>query len=105
MSGSPTQHSLKLLKERGYQTWVVEYWNNFARKRVDLFGIFDILAVGNGETLAVQTTSKANMSARAKKIAGSEYIAGCREAGWRIELHGRYKDKRGHWQIKVTDLS
>ena len=55
---SPTTRSLAQLRERGYQVWVVEYWNAFSRKRVDLFGIFDILGVGNGETIAVQTTSR-----------------------------------------------
>ena len=105
MAGSPTSHSLKNLRERGYEPWVVEYWNSFTRRRVDLFGIFDILAVGNGETIAVQTTSRSNMSARAKKIAESEYISGCRDAGWRIEIHGRYKDKRGWWQLKSLDVS
>jgi hypothetical protein len=103
---SPTSRSLAQIRERGYQTWIVEYWNNFSRKRVDLFGIFDILAVGNGETLAVQTTSRTNMSARAKKIADSEYIGACREAGWRIEIHGWFKnEKTRRWEVKVLDIS
>jgi hypothetical protein len=33
-----------------------------------MFGFADILAVGNGEIVAVQTTSNANLSARQKKI-------------------------------------
>lgn len=103
---SPTSRSLENIRERGYQTWIVEYWNSFSRKRVDLFGIFDILAVGNGETLAVQTTSRSNMSSRIKKIAASDYIAGCREAGWRIEVHGWAKNaKSNRWELKVTDVS
>lgn len=102
---SPTQRSLALVKERGFQPWIVEYWNSFSRKRVDLFGIFDILAVGNGETLAVQTTSRGNISARVRKIADSEYIAGCRESGWRVEVHGWDKGPNGRWRVKVVDIS
>ena len=102
---SPTQRSLKSIKERGYAPWIVEYWNSFSRKRVDLFGIFDILAVGNGETLAVQTTSSSNVSARVKKIAASEYIAGCRESGWRVEVHGWRKNASNRWVLRVVDIS
>ncbi len=102
---SPTGRSLANIRERGYQPWVVEYWNAFSRKRVDLFGIFDILAVGNGETLAVQTTSGSNVSARVKKIAASEYIACCREAGWRVEVHGWRKSARNRWVLRIVDVS
>lgn len=102
---SPTGRSLENIRERGYVPWVVEYWNAFSRKRVDLFGIFDIIAVGNGETLAVQTTSGSNVSARVKKIADSEYIAACRDAGWRIEVHGWRKSARNRWVLRVVDVS
>jgi hypothetical protein len=102
---SPTQRSLAAIRERGYQPWVVEYWNSFSRKRVDLFGIFDIIAVGNGETLAVQTTSGSNVSARIRKIRDSEYIAACREAGWRVEVHGWAKNASNRWKLRVVDIS
>ena len=53
MATSPTQLSLKKLREEGYITiQVVEYWNSFARRRIDLFGFIDILAIKNGEVLA-----------------------------------------------------
>ena len=104
-STSPTGRSLANIRERGYKPWVVEYWNAFSRKRVDLFGIFDILAVGNGETLAVQTTSGSNVSARVKKIAASEYIGFCRDSGWRIEVHGWRLNTKKRWVLRIVDVS
>lgn len=105
-STSPTGRSLAALRERGYMPWVVEYWNAFSRKRVDLFGCWDILAVGNGETLAVQTTSYSGVSARVKKIADNAFLADCREAGWRLEVHGwRKHPKTGRWVCRIVDVS
>ncbi len=69
LATSPTQLSLKKLREEGYTVQVVEYWNSFARIRIDLFGFIDIIALKGKEVLAVQTTSASNMSARCKKIA------------------------------------
>lgn len=87
---------------RVYQT--VEVWNSFARQKKDLFGIFDVLAVGSGRTLAVQVTSRDNMSSRRKKMQESEAFAECVLAGWSIELHGWYKEKN-RWKCKVEVMS
>lgn len=102
---SPTQRSLQFLRDAGYQAWVVEYYNAFSRKRVDLFGCFDILAVGHGKTLAVQTTSASNVSARVKKIGDSEYVDKLREAGWELMVHGWDKGPNGRWRVREVDVS
>ncbi len=86
MATSPTQLSLKKLREEGYTVQVVEYWNSFARIRIDLFGFIDIIALKGKEVLAVQTTSASNMSARCKKIADHENVGAVREAGWTIHV-------------------
>ena len=49
-----------------------DLWNPFAKRRNDLFGCWDVLAIRDGETIAVQTTSRSNVSSRAKKIAEAE---------------------------------
>ena len=112
MSGrSPTQSSLAALRAQGYACWIVEHWNSYTRRREDLFNAWDILAVGNGETLAVQTTSASNVSARVRKIADNEYTAELRKSGWRLEIHGwrKRKVKRGgkaeRWVCRVVDVS
>lgn len=67
---------------------VVERWNAFARIRQDLFGIIDIVALDEQQTLGVQTTSWTNVSARVKKIADSPYLPALLRAGWVLEVHG-----------------
>lgn len=102
---SPTQRSKEFLESRGYLVAVVEKWNPHARVRQDLFGFIDLLAVKEGETLAVQTTSRSNMSSRARKIAEHENTPTVRRAGWGIEIHGWAKDTRGRWNVKVQNVS
>jgi hypothetical protein len=100
---SPTQRTLKYLRELGYNAAVTEHWNQFARIRQDLFGFVDVLAIRQGETLAVQCTSNTNVSARLNKIADHENTPWLRKAGWRIEVHGWTKGKRG--APRVVDCS
>ena len=83
---------------------IVEHWNPFAHIRQDLFGIIDLLALRDGETLAVQTTSAANVSARVKKIADAEATADIRKAGWRILVHG-WKKVGNRYQLREVDVS
>lgn len=108
---SPTQLSLAALRAEGYTAQVVERWNPYARIRQDLFGFVDIVAIRDGETLGVQTTSASCMSARVRKIADAEHLAVVRAAGWRIEVHGWRKrkvkrdGKAERWRCRVVDVS
>lgn len=105
MAISPTQLSLKKLREEGYTVAVVEHWNAFARIRQDLFGFIDLLALKGKEVLAVQTTTATNINARIKKIADHENIGIVREAGWTIHVHGWHQDEKRKWHCKVKDVS
>ena len=104
---SPTQLSLRKLKSEGYETvQVVEVWiPSFSRTRRDLFGAWDILAVKNGETIAIQVTSKSNMSARIKKISENDHVSNLREANWTLLVHGWFKNKSNRWEVKEVDVS
>lgn len=104
MPMSPTQLSLRHLRRQGYTAAVVERWNPHANIRQDLFGIVDVLAVGNGETIAVQCTSKTNISSRCKKIADAEAVPDMRSAGWKIVVHGWAKP-RHRWELTEVDVS
>lgn len=101
---SPTTRTLALLRKQGYTAGVVEKWNSHAKIRQDLFGILDIVAVGNGETIGVQCTSYPNVSARVNKIEASEAISELRKAGWRILVHGWRKPKH-RWEVREVELS
>lgn len=97
---SPTQRSLKLLRDEGWLCQVVERWQPFygvdddgrpnrGGVRVDLFGMIDILAVNGPVTLGVQCTSGSNHADRAKKIRAHEnfYRWKCSALSRQIEVH------------------
>ena len=103
---SPTQLSLRKLKSDGFETiQVVEVWIPFSRTRRDLFGAWDILAVKDGETVAIQVTSKSNMSARIKKISENDHVNNLREANWTLLVHGWFKNKSNRWEVREVDVS
>lgn len=61
---SPTQRTLKHLRDAGYPlVQVVEKWNPHAHIRQDLYGIIDVLAVG-ADIVGVQATSGSNVASR-----------------------------------------
>jgi len=102
---TPTQRSLAHLRAAGWQVAIVEHWNPFARIRQDLFGVLDLLAVRDGVTLGVQTTSGNNVSARVRKIAESETVPALRDAGWLLHVHGWRKGANGRWALREVDCS
>jgi len=102
---SPTQRSKAHMEAQGYTVAIVERWNPYARIRQDLFGFIDLLCVGNGETVAVQTTSGSNVSARVKKIADHENVGAVRNAGWRIIVQGWRKNAAGRYVLREVDCS
>lgn len=95
---TPTQLTLRHLRGQGYTAEVTERWNPHAMIRQDLFGFIDILAVRDNQTLAVQTTSAANVSSRVKKIALCQHVDAIREAGWVIRVHG-WRKVGNRWEL------
>ena len=102
---SPTQRSKAYLEKQGYRVAIVETWCPFSRRRKDLYGIIDLLGIRPGETLAVQTTSASNVSARVKKIAESDAIADIRAAGWGFHVHGWKRGTNGRYTLREVDVS
>ncbi len=102
---SPTQRSLKHLREAGYLCQVTEVWNNWSRTRTDLFGVGDILAIRSGEILMVQATSRENVPHRVNKIAEHENTPQIRKAGIRLVVHGWGKMASGKWELREVDCS
>jgi hypothetical protein len=101
---TPSQRTVAHLRKLGYQTANVETYNSFTKRKKDLFGVIDILAIGNGETLAVQVTSKSNMSSRIKKIEESEALPEMLRSGWRVIVHGWWKGTNGRYQLKEFEF-
>lgn len=101
---SPTARTLDKLREDGWLAAVVEKWNPAVKIRNDLFGFIDVLALKDGETLAIQATSGSNVASRIEKIANAEHVGKVREAGWRIEVWG-WRKLKGRWTLRVVDCS
>ena len=102
---SPTQRSLRRLREHGYLAEVTEKWVPGANIRRDLFGFGDVLGIREAEVLIVQATSSSNVAARIKKIADHPNVGAVRQAGIRIEVHGWAKNRAGRWDVRVVDCS
>lgn len=107
---TPTERSLKYLRKNGWRCAVVEKWNPAIKRRNDLFGFGDILAIKDDQTLIVQTTSASHVAERITKIVEdcAEALADVRKAGWLIHVHGWRKAKQGNrmlWVLRQEDVS
>ena len=104
---TPQGRATKWLEEQGYAVEVVERISRRGNVtwRNDLFGAFDLIGVSpEGYVVAVQVTSRSNVSARVKKLADLEVLDRLRNAGWRLLVMGWGKTKtKGDWQI--VDIS
>ena len=106
MAISPTQRSLKHLRDQGYTVAVTEKWNPHARVRQDLFGFVDLLAIRDSETLAIKTTSGSNLSARRVKVIEHENLPILFSAGWQVVLHGWLrKNSENKWVLREEILN
>ena len=93
---SPTAKSLALLRELGY--WaedVTAYYHPksapFPRKK-DVLGFIDILALREGELLAVQTTDTTSVSKHRDKCDALPALALWLSSGAHFVIHGWPKD-------------
>jgi hypothetical protein len=106
MTASPTdlrRRSAVELTRRGYTVDVAECRNGYVAR--DLFGIFDLVALRDDETLGVQVTDASHVAAHTRKIAEAPAIGALREAGWSIVLHG-WRRVDGRWTLALErDLS
>jgi hypothetical protein len=110
---TPTQRTLKKLKDNGMTAGVVEKWNPHAKIRQDLFGVGDVLAYDLASTLMIQATSGSNVSKRLRKILDDDKLRE-RVATWvwvdgrRFEVWGWRKagarGKRKLWGLRRTAL-
>jgi hypothetical protein len=103
-SVSPTQRSLKLMRDEGFTVAVVEKWIPGANVRKDLFDCWDIACVGNGRFSLIQVTTLSHISERLKKVTDHPVTGELRKAGVGLFIHGWRKLKTG-WEAKVIDVS
>ncbi len=103
MTVNHNQRVLKALRDDGYLATGGERYDFYTRRRHDLFGLIDVLAIGHNHTLAIQVTSRSNMASRRNKMRDSAELDQMLAAGWHVELWGY--DKPGHrWRLKTEQL-
>ena len=103
---SPTQLTLRELRGLGWQHQVVEYWHAHASKRVDLFGVIDILACSPDGILGIQATTRDNMWNRRNKMLTKKasQVSGWITAGGLLEIWG-WDKKDGAWRLKKETIT
>lgn len=105
---SLTVLSKKYLEDKGYIVERVEYYNFFAKCKVDLLGIGDLLALNGKEILLVQVTSSDHLANRMKKAGESEKLKLWLKAGGKFVGYGWSKkgkrNERKSWQVREKHL-
>ncbi len=81
-----TELTLKRLRETGWTVAIVERWVQAARKRIDAFGLIDILAVRPGAVLGVQSTTGSQHSEHVRKALAEPRLVRVLASGMRFEL-------------------
>ena len=101
---TPTQRSLKALREAGWDVDVCERWIPGANIRRDLFNVADLCAWREGERpLLVQVTST-GVAERVSKIRGNPKL-GAMLTCFSIEVHGwRKSAKNGRYVQRVISI-
>ena len=93
---SPTQRTLRLLRQEGCHCDIVERWNSFVGKfgiRQDLFGIIDLIALYPNKITGIQCCGS-DFAAHDRKIIASEYSREWMLSGGALELWGWRKIKK-----------
>jgi hypothetical protein len=105
MATSPTQLSLRLLRNEGWRVDICERWvpnpgHPGGGKRRDLFGLVDLVALRGHQTMGVQTTTNTNVNNHLTKMLDDDHkpmLADLLVAGWLVVVHGwRLTDRLGH---------
>ena len=86
---SPTKRTMDWCEMMGWRAQVVEHYNAFSHRKLDLFNILDILALDteSREVVGIQVTSDAHHAERRTKILESEAYPDLKDCDVRIEVH------------------
>lgn len=116
MSVSPTQRTIRELRNQGRRCAIVERWNSFAGAhgiRQDLFGIIDVLALDPQRGFVGVQSCGQDFAAHERKLLeerAQECIDWLSTPGGVLELWGwrKVKLKRGgkamRWQPRIREL-
>lgn len=117
MATSPTQRTIRELKNQGMKCAIVEKWNAFAGKhgiRQDLFGIIDVLALDPERGVIGVQCCGSDFSSHVKKITEEKYqetLDWLQTPGTNLEIWGwrKLKKKRGGkqmvWRPRIQEIT
>jgi len=106
MALTPDNLTRQYFIDKGYHVSKVEGWRIQPNiRRADFLGIYDYLAFNEEEEIAIQTTTKANISTRRKKMLTAKTFEWWTSGKTRRSLlHGWYKES-GMWCVKEEELT
>lgn len=110
MPASPTARTLEWLRKRGYLVQRVERWCPFSKRRIDLYGIIDVVGITATQrgVLGVQVTSSSHVADRLAKAKANAALPVWLAAGNRFVVHGWAKQgpagKRKLWTLREVEL-
>ena len=109
MPSLPVQRSLKHLRDEGWTVAIVEKWNQYARRRIDVFGFADLLAMHpHGSIALVQCCAGSTMGAHRDKMLAIPELEKWKAAGGRVFLMAWAKKgprgKRKTWTLRFEEL-
>lgn len=111
---SHMMRTLQELRKKNINYWIVEAYHHYARKKVDLFNIFDVLALDNG-IVGIQVCGS-DIGVHKKKIMveHAEYTKDWLKNGGQIEVwawrklkkikNDGKKGKQAIWQPRIFDV-
>jgi len=107
---TPMQRTLQIIKSKKLKYCIVEVWNQWARRRIDLFNIIDILVLDGG-FLGIQVCGTDYASHKKKiMVDEKENTMAWLNSGGRLEVWGwrQLKIKRGgkakKWTPRISDV-
>lgn len=104
MAANIGQKTLDYCRKQGWEVQKVEHWNNYAKKKYDLFGCIDYLALDSKTgVLGIQATTNAHAAARIQKCRATIpplwFVGGNRLEVWDWAKRGP-AGKRKLWTLK-----
>ena len=103
------QKTREWLKNKGAIVGNTEFWNKYSRKSVDLFNLFDLVAIYKSFIWGVQITNSSNFANHHKKMIQNDILWYWLDTDQRAILvaWGKKKIKRGgkkyKWVVKVRE--
>ena len=103
---SPTQRTLKLMRDQGFHAQVVERTIPYKFIKVDLYNWIDIVATHPKRMgiFGIQVTSGSNLSTRIHKANGNPALISWLLSGGNLLAHG-WRKLKGRWAVDERYIS